>query len=270
MQFALVNGHRSTAQPKTSGTCQFCGDNMIAKCGPKTIWHWAHSPKRKCDPWWENETPWHREWKSYFPEDWRERVHEDPATNEKHIADIKTDVGRVLEFQNSPMPLDELQSRENFYGDMIWIVNGAKFKDNFHILDAVPDPDAEFAQDIVFFPQSLDKPTFCFWRKSEHPDHKPGDMVRIHFVSEEWEEETRENIEQHYVGHHMFDWKRPRSVWFDSTKPVFFDFGHDDLLVRLLVYDTYRGRVFRCVQYVSKWDIIESNGGLSRAAEHAK
>ncbi|MGO8749504.1 MAG: competence protein CoiA family protein [Thermoguttaceae bacterium] len=56
MQFALVNGVRSTARPKMTGMCQFCGDKMIAKCGSRTARHWAHSPKRKCDPWWENET----------------------------------------------------------------------------------------------------------------------------------------------------------------------------------------------------------------------
>ncbi len=233
------------------------------------MWHWAHAPQRNCDPWWENETPWHRKWKSYFPEHWRERLHEDLGTNEKHIADVKTDGGRVLEFQNSPMPIDELQSREKFYGDMIWIVNGEKFKNSFHILDALPDPDAEFAKDIVFFPLSLSRPTFSFWRRSEHPDHKLGAMVRIHFVNEDGEEETRERIEQHYVGHHMFDWIRPRSVWFDATKPVFFDFGHDDLLVRLTVYDTDAAGGFRCVQYVSKASLIESNGGVLLAAEYA-
>lgn len=106
MQFALVNGVRSPAQPKTIGSCQFCGSNMVAKCGRKAMWHWAHAPQRNCDPWWENETPWHRKWKSYFPEHWRERVHEDPGTSEKHIADVVTDASRVFEFQNSPMPIE--------------------------------------------------------------------------------------------------------------------------------------------------------------------
>jgi hypothetical protein len=262
VQVALVNGVRSTAQPKTTGICQHCGGELVAKCGRKTIWHWAHAPKRNCDPWWETETPWHRVWKSYFPADWRERVHNDPETNEKHIADVKTDTGLVFEFQNSPMPLDELESREKFYGDMIWIVNGDKFKNNFHILDALPDPCAEFMQDIVFFPQSLEKPTFCYWRKSEHPEFKSGDMVQIHFVNEEGEKITLDLIEQHYVGHHMFDWIRPRSVWFDATKPVFFDFGQNDLLVRLAIYDTYSDRPLSCVQYVSKRKVIESNGGV--------
>jgi hypothetical protein len=236
---------------------------MIAKCGARTIRHWAHSPKRNCDPWWENETPWHRKWKSYFPEDWRERILPDPPlTNEKHIADVKTGTGRVIEFQNSPMPPDQRDARENFYGDMIWIVNGDRFKNNFHVLAALPDPDAAFAQDIVFFPQSLDAPTYCFWRKSEQPDYQPGDMVRMHSVEEEWEENTRREIQESYNGHHMFDWKWPHSVWLESTKPVFLDFGSDDYLLRLMVYRSYVGRVLRCIQYISKRDLIESNGGV--------
>ena len=260
MQFAFVNRVRSTAQPKTKGICQFCGDKMIPKCGPNKMWHWAHTPKRKCDPWWENETPWHREWKSYFPKEWRERIHEDPVANEKHIADVKTDTGRVLEFQNSPMPPDELHSRENFYGDMIWIVNGDKFKQNFHVLDAVPDPDADFVQDMVFVPQSLDIRVLCFWRKSEQPDYEPGDLVRVHFVEEE--EDTRRQINEHYIGHHIFAWKRAHSVWFESQKPVYFDFGSEDFVLQLKVYQTYGDRHLWCVQYVPKQFIIESNGGV--------
>jgi len=262
MQFALVNGVRSTAQPKTQGICQFCGDTMIAKCGRKTISHWAHTPKRKCDPWWENETPWHRRWKSCFPEDWRERIHEDPTTKEKHIADVKTDTGRVLEFQNSPMPADELESREDFYGDMIWIVNGDRFRHNFHVLDALPDPGAEFAQDIVFFPQSLEKRVFGFWRKSEQPDYEPGDLVRVHFVEEECEEDTRRQINEHYIGHHLFDWRHPRSVWFESRRPVYLDFDLENFLLQLKVYQTYSHRQLWCVQYISRRFIIESNGGV--------
>ncbi len=111
MQFALINGVRSTAQPKTSGTCQFCGDNMIARCGRKTIWHWAHSPKRNCDPWWENETPWHRKWKSRFPEDWRERVYQDP------IMVYRTYFGRVLRCIQYVSKRDLIESNGGVFAD---------------------------------------------------------------------------------------------------------------------------------------------------------
>ena len=76
-------------------------------------------------------------------------------------------------------------------------------------------------------------------------------------VTDDQQRQTRFN-----APHCGFDWKRPRSVWLESTKPVFFDFGDDDVLLRLMVYNTYGDRVLRCVQYVSKQDVIESNGGI--------
>ena len=222
---------------------------MISKCGTKVIWHWAHSPKRDCDPWWENETPWHREWKSYFPKEWRERVHEDLATGEKHIADVKTDTELVIEFQNSPMPPGELESREQFYGNMIWIVNGEKFKSRFHIFDPLPDPDSDFAQDLVFFEQRIDRLGRCFWRRSENPGNTS--MVRIRDYPE-----IEDEIWENYIGHHFFHWERPRSVWFNSTKPVYFDFG-DEFLYLLQQYDD------RGLMAVQKWGraIVQTWGG---------
>jgi hypothetical protein len=67
---------------------------MIAKCGQIRVWHWAHRAIRTCDPWWEPETKWHRDWKNQFPEDWQERIHKSEA-GERHIADVKTDFGVV-------------------------------------------------------------------------------------------------------------------------------------------------------------------------------
>ncbi len=62
-------------------------------------------------------------WKNCFPEQWQETVHVDGRTGERHIADVKADSGRVVEIQHSPIAAGELQSREDFYGDMIWIVD---------------------------------------------------------------------------------------------------------------------------------------------------
>ena len=124
MKFALINDQKTDPTPKATGNCQFCGSQMVAKCGNIKIWHWAHKAKSSCDPWWENETEWHRQWKNKFPASWQEVIHVDPSTSEKHIADVKTPHGLVIEFQNSPMNLAEMESREAFYDDMIWIVNG--------------------------------------------------------------------------------------------------------------------------------------------------
>ena len=62
-------------------------------------------------------------WKNCFPQHCQERVHIDERTGEKHIADVKADSGLVVEVQHSPIAEDEMQSRESFYGDMIWIVD---------------------------------------------------------------------------------------------------------------------------------------------------
>ena len=78
-----------------------------------------------CDPWWENEKPWHREWKEQFPKEWQEVIHTD-ENGERHIADVKTDHGYVIEFQHSPIKLEERQSREAFYKKMVWVIDGTR------------------------------------------------------------------------------------------------------------------------------------------------
>ncbi len=127
MKFSLVNGQRQEAQPNLSGECPVCGQATVAKCGEVKIWHWAHKGRRTCDPWWENETEWHRTWKGQFPEAWQEVVH--PANSgEKHIGDVTTDQGWVIEFQHSYLKPDERRSRDDFYPKLVWVVNGARRK----------------------------------------------------------------------------------------------------------------------------------------------
>ena len=96
---------------------------MTAKCGMYVRWHWAHKPRFDCDPWQEAETDWHLTWKDAFPSDCQELVQIDENTGEKHVADVKTPSGVVVEVQHSRISDHELSSRENFYGDMIWIVD---------------------------------------------------------------------------------------------------------------------------------------------------
>lgn len=127
MKFALVNGQRQEAQPDLSGQCPVCGQPMVAKCGEVRMWHWAHRGRRFCDPWWENETEWHRAWKGQFPVNWQEVVHQ-AENGEKHIADVKTDHGWVIEFQHSYIKPAERQSRDAFYPKIAWVVDGTRRK----------------------------------------------------------------------------------------------------------------------------------------------
>lgn len=126
MKYAIVNNELQEAQPGLSGTCPCCDSPVIAKCGDIKIEHWSHFKVRRCDPWWENETEWHRSWKSHFPKEWQEVVHR--ADGEKHIADVKTDKNWTLEFQYSAISSNERHLRNRFYGKIVWVVNGLRRK----------------------------------------------------------------------------------------------------------------------------------------------
>jgi hypothetical protein len=125
VKFALVNGDKAEATKGAKGFCPSCGAELIAKCGEVKVNHWAHKGSRNCDPWWENETDWHRSWKGNFPVDWQEVIHFD-GSGEKHIADVKTQTGYVLEFQHSYLDPEERRSRNAFYPKLVWIVDGTR------------------------------------------------------------------------------------------------------------------------------------------------
>lgn len=127
MRFALVEGKKAEATKGAKGLCPSCGSEVIARCGEVRVDHWSHKGTRTCDPWWENETDWHRSWKGQFPVDWQEVTHFSEK-GEKHIADVKTDNGWVLELQHSYLEPDERRARNAFYPKLVWIVDGLRRK----------------------------------------------------------------------------------------------------------------------------------------------
>lgn len=131
MKLALVDNIRTTATKGANATCPYCGSKVVAKCGDLKANHWAHKGIRNCDPWWENETEWHRSWKGNFSTEWQEVIASDEATGEKHIADIRTNYGLVIEFQHSHIDANERSSRENFYKTMIWVIDGTRLKRDY-------------------------------------------------------------------------------------------------------------------------------------------
>ena len=128
MRFSLVNGVREIPSKNKKGECLFCGREMISRCGKIREHHWAHVGKLECDPWRENETKWHRDWKVNFPSDWQEVIHRDEISGEKHIADVKTNEGWVIEFQHSYLKPDERKARNNFYKKIVWVVDGTRLR----------------------------------------------------------------------------------------------------------------------------------------------
>lgn len=251
MQLALVNDKKVEAFLGGRGNCPICGTEVIAKCGARIVHHWAHHKIRDCDPWWENETPWHREWKNKFPLECREVLH--VADNgEIHRADVKTPTGIVIEIQHSNMLDAERISREEFYQNLIWIIDGTVFKNNFDIYHMLPSPESELAQDIVWFKAERHMHGAnrgLFLRLSEELKNNLSitkatlGTGRIYSLRD-----IQEEVESYYNGYHQYDWVRPRKTWLDAKCPVYIDFG-DEYLVKLEVYDESN---LRCIRLVSK------------------
>ncbi|EJN16274.1 competence protein [Bradyrhizobium sp. YR681] len=131
MKYALAGGKRVEAYLEGRATCPVCGSEVIAKCGTHRVHHWAHRGIQDCDSWVEKETEWHRAWKNYFPAECQEFVQHDGQSGERHIADVRTSHGLVLEFQHSHLNSPERAAREGFYGNMVWVVDGTRLKRDY-------------------------------------------------------------------------------------------------------------------------------------------
>lgn len=248
MQFALVDNLRSEAKAGLMGICPTCGAAMVAKCGSRIMHHWAHASRRDCDPWWENETQWHRDWKSQFPEDCRE-IHHVAPDGEIHRADIKTHTGIYIEVQHSSMTDAERISREAFYKNLVWIVDGRGFRNQFDLHHLLPDPDNEEAKDLVWYKaaRGMDGANGgIFWRLSENPDHGSGGMAEIHSLRK------AEHLIATCRGHQQYSWVKPRRTWLDAECPVYIDFG-DEWLFQLQRYGFNK---LECVYRVAKKKFI--------------
>jgi competence protein CoiA len=131
MKFALAGDQRVEAYADGRGTCPFCSGEVIAKCGTQRVAHWAHRGIRECDSWAEKETDWHRAWKNNFPVECQEFIQHDGQSGEKHIADVRTPYGFVIEFQHSHLDPQERDARERFYRNMVWVVDGTRLKRDY-------------------------------------------------------------------------------------------------------------------------------------------
>lgn len=266
MQYAMVDGTRREAFQGGRGKCPTCGSGMLSKCGSRVINHWAHEGRRDCDPWWENETNWHREWKKMFPEECREISHMAPD-GEIHRADIRTPTGIYIEVQHSSMTDAERISRETFYKNLVWVIDGEPFRNNFDFYHKLPSPKADLAQDLVWHKAKRNMNganAGLFHRVSANPGTSrtttTGELVEIegfHKIGDE--------VEASYCGHHQYDWVRPRKTWLDATCPVYIDFG-SDCLWRLEVYDETG---LECVRMVSKQDFMHDVMSVSSVSDIA-
>jgi hypothetical protein len=224
MLYALVDGIKSRAFPSIKGTCPFCDCTMVAKCGEFKSWHWAHKQTYSCDAWYKRESEWHRNWKEIFGISNCEIIIN--KDNEKHIADIRNIHGRIIELQNSPINTETIRSREEFYGyNMIWIVNGWQFAQNFVIR---PFKDIEYD---TYSPE--------FER-----------FAKMHGFKTNYRPLTGEEKAR-------FEWKRPKEVWRYARATVYFDFG-DQFLFQV---QEGLGCSKSTGTSVPKRDFVTKNGG---------
>lgn len=124
MKWALSNNERIEATPNSKALCPVCNNEVISKCGTIKIWHWSHLSNKDCDNWYEPESEWHRNWKNLFPKEQQEVITK--KENKYHIADIKTKNGLVIELQNSSISSEDIEKREKFYENMIWVLNSSE------------------------------------------------------------------------------------------------------------------------------------------------
>lgn len=166
---------------------------------------------RKIARFYPGETPWHRNWKKAFPVPFREVSFLDEVLGDVHRADVHTPCGTTLEFQNSPICLAELESREAFYPKLIWVLNGKKFK-GFRILKHLPDVDDP----------RLNNYEFC------HSDHlsmiRKTDLLqgRTKALNFHHPELRSVALTSHY---YSFCWKQPHRVWYQAKAPIVVDLG---------------------------------------------
>jgi len=128
----LTNSEKIQAEKGKIGYCLLCKNKLLSKCGEINVWHWAHESdnEKKCDSWYESETEWHLNWKTKFSKDNCEVIIENE--NIKHIADIQTNNGTIIEIQHSTISSKVIKERENFYKKMVWVIDGIKFKNNIN------------------------------------------------------------------------------------------------------------------------------------------
>ena len=151
--------------------------------------------------------------KKAFPPSFREITFRDATLGQLHRADIYTPCGTTIEFQNSPICLNELKSREAFYPKLVWVLNGKKFK-GFRILKHLPDVNDHRLSDYEF----CHTDHLSMIRKSDifRGEHKPKILNFYH------PEIKGIPLTSYY---YSFCWKHPHQVWFQAKAPIIVDLG---------------------------------------------
>ncbi len=221
MKFALVGSQRKEAEPKEIGVCICCGNQVRAYCGQQRVNHWKHINLIECDQWSEGETEWHRNWKNYFENTQQEFVRFDNSTGEKHIADIYIESkDLVIEFQHSPINIEEIIARENFYKKMIWVIDLKDFSKNINFYDDIKEVFGE----TVEYPWAIKEDAKYRQLKKEG---KIEEAEKLRKDRSGWDYlQTLEKKYSQYSfreNYFLMIWKYQHKRWDMASMPIFFD-----------------------------------------------
>ena len=151
-RYAIIDGIRTDIVDVAQGAhgiCPLCRNELVSRKGTIRNWHWAHVAGRSCDEWYEPKGEWHRVWQDCFEKSWQE-VPVSKQVNgieKRHIADIKTSNGWTIEFQYSHLSTNDILERQEFYGEMVWVVSGIRL-----------ERDRRMGEDLMKYTQSFESP----------------------------------------------------------------------------------------------------------------
>lgn len=252
MKFAIVEiEKREALKSGERGLCICCGSETVAHCGNFMVHHWKHKALVECDTWYEGETEWHRNWKNEFPISFQEVVKNDPRTGEKHIADIFHPTRHLtIEFQHSPISLQEITSREDFYGKLIWIVDVTPFKSNVFFHKDIED--AFF--DCVIKPWATNQDRIIRELRKQNKDAEVSELINncpgdSYIEAFEKKYKNHSKLEDYF----LMQWKYQHKRWNYTRSPLFFDIGDDYLYMNIETIQIWNGFV---VKRFSKKDFI--------------
>lgn len=108
--------------------CLACGSDMILRKGDVVIHHFAHKAKQCTDSWHYDMSDWHLYMQSLFPKENQEVVVR--VDGVVHRADVLMD-GVVVEFQHSPISIEDVMGRCEFFWNLgnkvCWVMHVPDF-----------------------------------------------------------------------------------------------------------------------------------------------
>ncbi len=215
-----IEGKRITPHSDEQGFCPLCKSIVIKAVGEINVAHFRHKVLQDCDSWSEGETEWHYNWKQKFPLEWQEKTIE--RFGELHRADIQTSKGLVLELQNSSISSTTIKIREEFYSNMVWLVNAKNFKDNFVIRSLVTQKLRESNSDFYQYTnhthnyksefltdleENLKRKEYEYKTINRDIDYICADLKSFLKEKEDFENILSQHIKGNYISTYFYDFK---------------------------------------------------------------